>query len=180
MHTDEHSREVLYHISKLSMDTVNVERTVHNRRCNPRVCTWCDTVQCSMGGDVFKFKNSGLNFVTALARVSRNSLNDPPGEANLSGTGIYVTRDKTVESGPLGPSLLSDTTEPPAPNQQEHPISQINHHCTSEYQSPNRQHNWEAQAANQDTPPQSLISSLKSQNRAAPMAPIKEWCLRNI
>jgi hypothetical protein len=46
-----------------------------------------------------------------------------PGEANLSGTIIYVTHDKTVESGPLGPTLLSDTTETPAPNQQEQHLS---------------------------------------------------------
>jgi hypothetical protein len=42
-----------------------------------------------------------------------------PGEANLSGTRIYVTQ----EAGPLGPTLLSDTTEPPAPNQQEQHLS---------------------------------------------------------
>jgi hypothetical protein len=43
--------------------------------------------------------------------------------ANLSRTRIYVTRDKTVDTGPLGPTLLSDTTEPSAPNQQEQHLS---------------------------------------------------------
>jgi hypothetical protein len=64
------------------------------------------------------FLNSGLNFVTA--RASRNSSNDPRGEPFR--TRIYVTHDKTVEAGPLGPTLLSDT-EPRAPNQQEQHLS---------------------------------------------------------
>jgi hypothetical protein len=55
--------------------------------------------------------------------VRREIRQTTPGEANLSGTRIYVTHDKTVESGPLGPTLLSDTPEPPSPNQQEHHLS---------------------------------------------------------
>jgi hypothetical protein len=81
-----------------------------------------------------------------------------PGEANLSGTRIYVTRDKTMEAGPLGPTLLSDTTEPLHPINKNSTFHTRSRHCTAESCGPNQQHKHAAQVANQNEPPQNLIS----------------------
>jgi hypothetical protein len=78
----------------------------------------CDTVQCSMGSEVFKFKNSGLNFVTALARASRkSSKNDPPERRTFPEPEFTSPATKQWSQGPLAhPSFLTQ-------NNPLHPIN---------------------------------------------------------